>query len=368
MSASSRLRALVSLNAVPLFSPDAVRRLLAALPAERALEPSAEELAPLLGVRLETARRFREAALGFDADAELEQAARMGARLLTWDDPGFPDPLRLVADAPVLLYALGEPTLPGLAAAVVGARAPTPYGRRMARRLAGDLAAAGLTVVSGLARGIDGTAHEAALERRGRTWAVLGSGLACVYPPEHQPLARRLIEAGGCLLSELPLSARPQALNFPRRNRIVAGLSWATVVVEGRERSGSRGTAHTAAVLGREVFAVLGPADSPLSEAPLALLKAGAHPACGAGDILAALPEGARLAAAATGPAPLFSPVSLSSEYRKIIDSLGAEALTVDELYEGTGIDLPRLSNILFEMELQGLLNPVPGQRYAKKD
>ncbi len=237
----------------------------------------------------------------------------------------------------------------------------------MARVFGGDLAARGVTVVSGLARGIDSEAHEGALSRRGRTWAVLGSGLGRVYPPENGSLARRIVEGGGCLLSELPLHAKPDRLNFIRRNRLVAGLCWAVVVVEGREHSGSKVTAHDALEQHKEVFAVPGPADSPLSHCPHELLRGGAKLACSAEDVLDTLEEGEKRVLHAAAPRPAGAMRSLSLEYSKILQFIGSEAVTVDELAAGTGFDVPRLSNILFEMELQGLVSPFPGQRYAKK-
>jgi DNA processing protein len=358
----------VRLNAVPLFSPDKIRALLARIPAEEALEAPLEFLIRAMDVAPESARRFRETAKAFDADRELGRARQLGVVLLAWDDPQYPRDLRKIPDAPLLLYAQGEPTSHGPAVAVVGSRTATPYGLRQGRRLGVELARAGALVVSGLARGVDSEAHEGALAGGGATWAVLGGGLARIYPPENDPLARRLLDSGGCLLSELPLDAYPGKAQFIRRNRIISGLCWATVVVEGRGTSGSLVTAHCAQEQHRELFAVPGPADSPLSEGPHELLRLGAKPACCAADVLKTLPEGEALAAraGAAGGSPRAGALSL--EYRKILKLLVAEAVTVDALAEETGIAIPHLVNILFEMELQGLVRPFPGQRYGKKD
>ena len=352
---------------MPLYSPDKIRRLLAVLPAEEALRQGPEELQRIMGGDLDSARRLRDMALAFDAERELEEEARLGIRLIAWDDPEFPESLLWAKECPLVIYAQGDVTEGQAAAAVVGSRGPSPYGRRVARLLAGDLARRGVTIVSGLARGIDSEAHEAALSCRGRTWAVLGGGLQRVYPPENVALARRIVDSGGCVLSELALRASPNKLNFIRRNRLVAALGWAVVVVEGRERSGASITAHDAAELGRDVFAVPGPVDSPLSDLPHGLLKAGARPACSAEDVLASLDAGRRLALGAAAPRPPRRAASLSLEYSKILQYIGCEAVTVDALAAETGLELPRLSNILFEMELQGLISPFPGQRYAKK-
>ncbi|MDE2237516.1 MAG: DNA-protecting protein DprA, partial [Elusimicrobia bacterium] len=181
----------------------------------------------------------------------------------------------------------------------------------------------------------------------------------------------RIADSGGLLLSEFPLEAGPRKAWFPRRNRLIAALGRAVVVVEGTEASGSLGTAELAQGLGRDVFAVPGPADSPLSAAPHKLLRDGAQLACEASDILLSFPlelrHAAKAAACVRAPAATAA-LSLPSDYKKIIESLAAEALTVDELAVGSGLSVSRLSNILFEMELQGLVSPAPGQRYAKKE
>ncbi len=311
---------------------------------------------------LERVRAARARALNFDGERELERVEAMGARVLAYDE--LPDILRSIPDPPTALYALGR-LEERHAVAVVGSRGPTPYGVRMARRLAGDVAAAGLVVVSGLARGIDAAAHRAALDAGGTTWAVIGSGLGRLYPPEHAELARELVAKGGALLSELPLDMAPLPDNFPKRNRLVSGLAWATVVVEGRHRSGSGVTAKQALDQGREVLAVPGPVDSPLSEAPLRLLAGGAGLARNLEDILAALPPGAG------NPVPLRpdepARPDTSEDEARILARLGSEALSLDELSRATGLDTSRLSSIMFGLELKSLVIFVPGQRYAQK-
>ena len=300
---------------------------------------------------------------GFDARGEWRRAREMGLSLLFRDEPGFPELLRSISDAPLVLYVWGrfEPEKDALA--FVGSRQPTPYGRRMTRQLVRE-AAARFVITSGLARGIDTEAHRAALDAGGTTWAVLGSGLGRLYPPENAALAREITSGGGCLLSEFPLDAPPLPGNFPRRNRIVAGLSWGTVVVEGRDQSGSLITARLAAQQGREVFAVPGPADSALSEAPLRLISQGARMARSLADILPELPPGCQRADARR-PAPLKA--LLAPEHEKILQLLGSETRSVAELGEESGLDISSLTQTLFELELQDLVEAVPGQRYAKK-
>lgn len=286
----------------------------------------------------------------------------MGARLLLRGEPDYPALLDLTEQAPEILYARGSlAALP--AAAVVGSRAPTEYGRRQARRLAGGLARRRVAVVSGLARGIDAEAHAEALKQGGVTWAVLAGGLGRVYPPDNRELADRVAAEGGCVLSEHPLSATPRQETFLRRNRIIAGLSWAVVVVEGAGKSGALNTAKWALEYDRELLAVPGPADSPLSEAPHRLLRDGARLAASPEDVIAALPEGC---AAAPGPARGAAP-ALEEEEARALGLLSAEALSLEELGRLTGLDMGRLSLIMFGLEVKQLVEAVPGQRYAKK-
>ncbi|MBI4061845.1 MAG: DNA-protecting protein DprA [Elusimicrobia bacterium] len=315
--------------------------------------------------KLEDAAGWRRAALSFDVVDEELRAAELGARLIVRGDPDYPDLLASIHDPPLVLYVQGllgsRPPV-----AFVGTRVPTPYGRRLARRLVRDVSCRGLTIVSGLARGIDAEAHLAALDARGPTWAVLGAGLGHVYPAENLPLARRIVAEGGAVISERPLGARPAPELFPRRNRIVAGLSWAVVVVEGRHKSGSLITARLAAECGREVLAVPGPADSVMSEAPHRLIADGARMAATAQDILAALPEGMLLESRdAAVPVPAAPP---TEEEAKVMALLGADALSLDELVQLSGLDTMRISSIMFGLELKERVSSVPGQRYAQKE
>lgn len=352
------------LNAVAFGDPAKSLSLLDRLGPDRLANAGEAEWGEAAGLVPERAARWRREALAFDADGERRRVEALGARVLVRGEAGYPELLASVTDAPLALYAWGRlDALP--AVAVVGARAPTSYGRRMARRLAEDFARRRVAVVSGLARGIDAEAHEAALDAGGATWAVLGSGLGEVYPPDNRDLARRIVAEGGCLLSEYPLTLKPQKGSFPRRNRIVAGLSWATVIVEGRGSSGALITARNAAEYGREVFGVPGPADSPLSEAPHRLIRDGARLAASAADVLAVLPPGA-------GPAPLKPARTASGslpegDEARILHVLGGDSLSLDELGKITGLDMTRLSLIMFGLEVKELVCAVPGQRYAKK-
>ncbi len=361
---TARAAWLARLNAVPFVDPVKALALLDDSDPESLADADDGRWAAAAGLPLERAARWRRAARAFDLEGELRRVEALGARLLVRGGAGYPEMLGSVPDAPLALYAWGR-FEEGPGAAVVGTRAPTNYGRRMARRLAADLARRNVAVVSGLARGIDAEAHEAALDAGGTTWAVLGSGLGEVYPPENRDLARRIVGEGGCVFSEYPLAVKPDRALFPRRNRIVAGLSWATIVVEGRFDSGSLLTAKNAVEYGREVLAVPGPADSPMSEAPHRLLREGARLAASAQDIVAALPPG--FAGRKASPPRAAALAGLESEEKAILRHLGGDSLSLDELGQLTGLDMTRLSLIMFGLEIKEMVSAVPGQRYAKK-
>lgn len=282
-------------------------------------------------------------------------------------DPAFPAELAAAGAAP-LLYLRGDPGWgrhPGVA--VVGTRRMTAYGAVMARRLAGELAAAGLVVVSGLARGVDAEAHRAALEAGGATVAVLGSGLEQVYPPEHRPLAER-IAARGLLLSAYPPRRGPQRHHFPDRNRLLAALALAVVVVEAPGRSGALLTAAAARELGRPVLAVPGRADAWASAGCLELLHRGeAAPCRHAGDVLAALGQAVSAPAPAPPPAPAGAdPVALTPEEQHIYAVLAAGPLLPEELSVLTGLPMPRVWAALTRLELAAQVVRV-GSAYARR-
>lgn len=284
-------------------------------------------------------------------------------RVVRRGDPDYPHLLDRVPDPPAALYVRGSlEAAQGLA--VVGSRHPTQYGRRMAREFA-RTAARALPVVSGLARGIDSEAHRAALEAGGLTCAVLGGGVDVPYPPENAALMDLIVEKGGCLLSENPPGFPPLPHTHRERDRIIAGLCWATVVVEGAKRSGTLLTARFAAEAGREVFAVPGPADSPLSAAPHHLIREGAAIACSMDDVWKALPPGCQPAVPYSKTSP--SRPRLPSEQETLLRLLGSDSLTIEEMILRTGLAFSQLSNILLDMELNEVIVALPGQRYGKK-
>jgi len=289
---------------------------------------------------------------------EWERAGERGVSLTFYGDPDYPELLREMSDPPAFLYVRGRVREDRPLLAVVGARKATPYGLRIAREWSREVVRAGAGVVSGLALGVDTAAHRGALEGEGYTVAVLGSGADVIYPYPNRGLASEIVARGGAVLSEFPLGAGPERWRFPRRNRIIAGLSRAVLVVEAAERSGSLITARLAADLGREVLAVPGSVFSPLSRGTHHLLKAGAWPATSPEDLLEALglSSAATPAPAPESEGPQDPLLALIPPYPKHFDELVAES----------GLTVTELSARLLELELAGLVQELPGRYYQR--
>ena len=291
-------------------------------------------------------------------------------KLIALADDGYPAWLRAIPDPPAVLYCDGriEPR-DRQAVAIVGARKATPYGLQATETLARELSGAGFTIVSGLARGIDAAAHRAALEAGGRTIAVLGCGLDVNYPPEHGRL-REEIAASGAVLTEFPAGTQPKPSHFPQRNRIISGLSLGVVVVEAAEDSGSLITARLALEQGREVFAVPGSIDAPLSRGPHGLLKQGAKLVETVDDVIEELlPQ--LDTAVAPKRRPGFSKAAevpnLSPEERLLLEQMTRDPLHLDDLTERSGLTPAGVAGILLGLELKGVVRQLPGQRYCLK-
>ncbi len=289
---SGEIEALIALNATGMVGTSLLRRLTERFgTASAALKAPALRLREVKGVGEITAREIVAAAKAGKGGAELEKAAQAGIRIATCDSPEYPGPLKVIYDAPIALYMKGT-YVPedALAIGVVGSRQCTPYGERQALRFAEELASFGITVVSGLARGIDSKAHAGAMKaKQGRTIAVLGSGLGRIYPAEHEKLFTAICERG-CAVSEFAIDAGPDAPNFPRRNRIISGLALGILVIEAGEKSGALITADWAMEQGRDVFALPGAIENPMCRGPHALIKQGAKLVEGAIDILQEIP------------------------------------------------------------------------------
>jgi DNA processing protein len=297
---------------------------------------------------------------------EVRRVHDAGVTVIPFADARYPERLRAIADPPPVLYAKGNlRPEDDKAVAVVGSRSASDYGRRVARDLCHGLATLGFTVVSGMARGIDGTAHESALNSGGRTIAVLGSGVDCAYPPEHKDLYQRIIERGA-VISEYPLGTRPVAFNFPARNRLIAGLSLGVVVVEATEKSGSLITARLAAEQGREVFAVPGEVGSSRSRGAHRLIRQGAKLVERVEDIVEEIaPQLITSHGVAAKPEPRRLPPDASGEARNIFEMLAERPLQIDQVIQASGLSSARVAEILLELELGGFLRQLPGKRYA---
>jgi DNA processing protein len=297
---------------------------------------------------------------GLDLDKELERVKRVGAHIITWDDAAYPPRLRQIDNLPFVLYVLGElAPADEWSLAVVGTRRASAYGREATRFLVSGLARGGITVVSGLARGVDSQAHLTALEAGGRTIAVLGCGIDIIYPPENRKLAEQ-IASRGALLSEYPLETEPEARNFPTRNRIISGLSLGVLVVEAGRDSGAMITARYAAEQGREVFAVPGNIFSEGSKGVNRLIQEGAKMALTVEDILEELnltmlnqQAGARVV------------IPEDETEAQLLSHLSAEPLHVDELRQQSGLPIAKVSSTLTLLELKGLVRQVGGMNYV---
>jgi DNA processing protein len=315
---------------------------------------------------------------GHAADQELEKLAGTGATLLTWHDEAYPIRLREIYDPPALLWVRGDAGLlsrPALA--VVGTRHPTPYGSGMAEKLSRDLALRGLIILSGMARGVDTAAHNGALAAKRPTIAIWGTGVDVIYPKENKSLAEQIIAGGGAILSELPLGTFPAPQNFPRRNRILSGMSVGVLVIEAAEYSGTRITARCALEQNREVFAVPGNVTTKNAWGPNLLIKQGAKLTSNWEDVWEELPTAIRLeleqsegfASQAASEASLFEESPLPPSEARVLGVLRQdEALQMDEILEKLEPELSssEVFTALFELELAGRIRQLPGKNYVR--
>ena len=314
------------------------------------------------GLDRRTIRSVADGRQKFDPDAEAELLLKSGVRAFTWHDDEYPAQLKEIYDLPPLIYVKGNLTPDDeRSVAVVGTRNPSHYGRQVAEQLVYDIASAGVTIVSGLARGVDGIAHRIALDAGQRTIAVLGSGVDIIYPREHTSLSERIAE-NGALISELTLGTRPDARNFPRRNRIMSGMTLGTLVIEAGARSGALITARQALEENREVFAVPGSIFSPNSEGTNRLIRESAAKlvtACE--DVL----EELNLSAVAQQieMAALFPEDENEAELLRYITF---DPVHVDDVCRSSGRSAPDVSSTLAMMELKGLVRQVGGMNYVR--
>lgn len=311
-----------------------------------------------LGAKL--AEKVAGARKQMDLDQVWARIEAQGIKILTWMDEAYPNRLKEIDQPPPVLYIRGEYLMDDLfAVAIVGTRKVTPYGRQVTEDIASYLASNGITVVSGLARGVDAVAHQAALKAGGRTMAVLGSGVDKIYPPEHRGLAEQMMTRGA-IISDYAVGTPPDASNFPPRNRIISGLSLAVVVIEAAETSGALITAEFAAAQGRDIFAVPGSILAPQSKGTNRLIQNGALPLLTPADLMQALD---------------LTRMDKQKSARKILPSdetealvlnvLGNEPLHVDAIRNQAGLPIERISAALAMMELKGMVRQVGGMNYV---
>jgi len=346
---------------------------------EAVFEGSVAELTKVKGVGLRTAERMKASFGKFDVRKELAMAEKLGVDIIHCGDKTYPPALRAIYDAPPVLYVKGTlERSDSLGVAIVGSRRCSNYGEDQASRFAHVLASAGFTIVSGMARGIDTAAHRGALSAGGRTIAVQGCGLSRIFPAENAELFEKICRNGACV-SELPLEFDALSDNFPARNRIIAGLCMAVIVVEASERSGALLTAQAAVENNREVMAVPGKIDSPLSIGSHRLIKQGARLVDCIEDVMDALGhigEGLKDHAASSAEQaeakidlPLFkaADLNLSEGERAVMEFLDGEPQHIDEIIAGTGLAAGAVNSSLVSLRLKGLIRQLPGSLFTRK-
>ncbi|MCK8823564.1 DNA-processing protein DprA [Fuchsiella alkaliacetigena] len=310
-----------------------------------------------------------------DLDYELEQLAKRDIKYLVLSDEDYPFLLKNIYDPPPVLFYKGNfKSTDVISLSIVGSRKCTNYGRKIATSLASKLAKQGFTIVSGLARGIDSCGHRGALQT-GRTIAVLGSGIDVIYPPENKGLVEQILsQDAGAIVSSFPLSTPPHGGNFPKRNRIISGLSLGTIVVEATEKSGSLITANLALNQGREVFAIPGDITREQSVGTNSLLKVGAKPVQSLEDILVELPVDDWLAKVAQNDkdeqeevSPVES-MNLTAQETKVYNQLSREAQQFDDILTELSLSAGELNSILLKLELKGVVEQLPGNKFSISD
>lgn len=342
--------------------------------AQEALGSSARQLSSIEGIGKGTAESIARSRDGVDVRGEVDLAARHGVRILCREDDAYPPGLRHIPDAPICLYVRGEiESADAVGVGIVGSRRCTLYGREQARRFGYELGQRGVTVISGLARGIDGESHRGALEGGGRTLAVLGHGLATVYPAEHVGLAEEIVQRGA-LLSELPMSVSPEAKNFLPRNRIIAAMSLGVLVIEAARRSGSLTTARLATEYNRDVFALPGRVDSEFSRGTNCLIRdQQAKLVINADDILDELgdvgeilkPDKQEGASQAKGPTEAVLN-ALSETERCVLEALTADPQAMEVLADETELEVAQVASVLLSLQLKGLSRQLPGNVFIR--
>ncbi|MBL7151195.1 MAG: DNA-protecting protein DprA [Candidatus Omnitrophica bacterium] len=364
----TRLEALVGLNMVSDIGSIRLDRLLGYFGRpQNIFEAPLEKLTAVSGIGNEIAAKIRSLTAK-DIEKEFTAVKKRGLKLLTLDDADYPQWLKAIPGPPIVLYLKGNfKEEDRFSIAIVGSRRASFYGLACAQRFAAGLAARGITVVSGMARGIDTSAHKGALKQGGRTIAVIGSGFNDIYPQENAGLAEE-ISRSGAVVSEFPMEMAPLRQNFPRRNRIISGLSMGVLVAEAAQNSGALITADFALEQGREVFALPGKVDSATSYGTNGLIKQGAKLVSCVEEILEDLQicpaaKSQHNRNAAVGPA---LDTGMQQEEDKVYSLIPEESIELDSLAEKTNMDIPKISGILLKLQLKKLIKQLPGKQFIK--
>jgi DNA processing protein len=359
--------ACIALNMLPTVGPVRLRKLLEVFHEPHViLAAKRSELRKVGGIGNEVADQISDWESTIDVSAELQRIRDFGATVITQQSPSYPAPLRQIHAPPIVLYVWGEIEERDYhAIGVIGARRTTHYGLESAKKLAYQLAYAGLTVISGLARGIDTAAHQGALAAKGRTIAVIGSGLARLYPPENAPLADKIRSGNGAIVSEFSMDIEPDRQTFPMRNRIISGWSHGILVVEAGLNSGALITAAQALEQGRSVYAVPGHINAPSAIGSNRLIQQGAKLVMDASDILEdleiLLPDANPPPKTAARPLP-----PLSEEEHRVYEAIDATETSIDDIAARANLPSAAVSSTLLQLELKRLVKQLPGKYFVK--
>ena len=359
--------ACIALNMLPTVGPVRLRKLLEVFKQpQQVLAAKRGDLRKVEGIGNEVADQISNWESTVDLGAELERVRDFGATVITQESPSYPRPLREIHAPPIVLYVWGElQERDHHAIGVIGARRTTHYGMESAKKLAYQLAYAGLTVVSGLARGIDTAAHQGALAAKGRTVAVIGSGLAKLYPPENTGLAEKIRSGNGAIVSEFSMEIEPDRQTFPMRNRIISGWSHGILVVEAGLNSGALITAAQALEQGRSVYAVPGHINAPSAMGSNRLIQQGAKLVMDASDIL----DDLQILLPETKPSPQAAARALpplSEEERRVYESIDATETSIDDIAAKSQLPSSAVSSTLLQLELKRLVKQLPGKYFVK--
>lgn len=357
--------AYVTLNMLPRIGPVRLRKLLEVFGSPEAiLQAKPAALRAVGGIGPEVADSLVSWQSLVDPGAELQRAADGGAQVLTQADPAYPALLKEIHDPPIVLYVRGDAAaLDTRTVGVVGTRKPSLYATECAKKLSYQMAYAGLTVASGLARGVDTAAHQAALAARGRTVAVLGSGLENLYPPENRELAEKIAASGGAVISEFPMATKADRQTFPMRNRIISGLSFGLLVVEAGAQSGALISANQAGEQGRSVYVVPGRIDNPGAMGSNRLIQQGGKLVLSAQDIL---DDFGLLFREKPELKPASESLKLSETERVVRDAIGEDETAMDDIISKCGLPTHQVSSTLLALEMRKLVKQLPGSRFVK--